>query len=279
MGISVLWIYNNHTINSNDAELFHKFSTVILIFKTMNLLAMFSIAVSCPITSRMTGEFLELFEKQTRSLYETSFFAYLLLLSKGWVLAVNTMDKKEFNYLIIVIIFIYILDSAVNIIGIGLIYLVYLLYLVEVVHLTFFSITSFRLLKTQLELIQETGMDLLLPVARSKQRQFFLFLGVTYSYFLCELFVHAGFSEIGNLEFGKQSMAYLCHEMIEIGCIGLIFYMYRARKLGRFFSVELQGSPGFQRVIPFYEARSECLDGIMLAIKMPRGDLKLGKLA
>lgn len=239
---------------------------------------MFSFAMSCPIKSRMTGEFLELFEKQTRSLYETSFFAYILLLSKGWVLVVNSMDKKEFNYLIIVIIFIYILDSAVNIIGMGLIYLVYLLYAVVVVHVSSFSVHSFRQIKNQINLIQETGMDLLLPVSRAKQRQFYLFLGICYSYFVCELLVHLTFSHIGPLEFFKQSFAYFCHEVMEVGTIGLIFYLYRARKLGRFFSVELQGSPGFQRIIPFYEAKKECVDGIMLAITLPRGDLKLGKL-
>jgi hypothetical protein len=278
VGITGLWIYNNHTTNSADAELFHKFSTVILVFKTLNLLAMFSASVFCPIRNMMTWEFLELFEKQTRSLYETSFFAYLLLLSKGWVLVVNTMDKKEFNYLIIVIIFIYILDSAVNIIGLGIIYLVYLLYLVVIVHVASFSITSLKLIKAQILLIQETGIDSLLPVSKEKRRQFLIFLVVSFSYFISEFCVHWIFNEVKELDFKKQRLSYLSHEIIELIPIATIFYLYRARKLGRFYSVELQSSPGFQRILPFYEAKKDCSSGILLAVTLPKGTLKLGKL-
>ena len=278
IAITGLWVYNNYTLNSANSDLFHKFSTIVLIFKTLNLLAMFSSSVSCPIRSMMTREFLILFEKQTRSLYETSFFAYLLLLSKGWVLVVNSMNKKEFNYLIIVIIFIYILDSAVNIIGVQIIYFVYLLYLVVIVHVASFSVSGLKLLRDQIALIREAGMDLMLPVSKSKRNQFVMFLFFSFNYFLCEFFSHYFFRDVGELDFDKQSFSYFCHEIIELVPIAVIFFLYRARKPARYYSIELQSTFGFQRILPFYEAKTDCADGIMLAVNLPRGTLKLGKL-
>lgn len=239
---------------------------------------MFSASVSCPVQSLMTREFLELFEKQTRSLYETSFYAYLLILSKGWVLVVNTMNKKEFNYLIIVIIFIYILDSAVNIIGVQIIYFAYLLYVIVIVHMALFSVSGFKILKTQIALIRETGMDLLIPVARSKKIQFIKFLILSIGYFLGEFLVHFYFRDVGELDFEMQRFSCFFNEIIELLSISAIFYLYRARKLGRYYSVELQNSPGVQRILPFYEAKKDCAEGPILTVSLPRGTLKLGKL-
>ena len=239
---------------------------------------MFSASVSCPVQSLMTREFLELFEKQTRSLYETSFFALLLILSKGWVLVVSSMNKREFNYLIIVIIFIYILDSAVNIIGLEIIYFAYLLYLIVTVHMALFSVSGFKILKTQIALISETGMDLLLPIAKSKKTQLIKFLIISTGYFLCELLAQFYFRDVGELEFDQQRLSCFFNEIIELLSISAIFYLYRARRLGRYYSIELQSSPGFQRILPFYEAKKDCADGIILAVSLPRGTLKLGKL-
>jgi hypothetical protein len=272
-----VWVYNNYRRNYMNADLFHKFSTSILIFKLLNITASFIKGLNCPIEERMTAEFLDLFFKQTRSLYETSFFAYLLLVSKGWILVLNAMDRKEFNYLVIIIILIYIFDSAVNIISLGMQEITLLLYLIVISHILLFGARTIKAIKTQASVIEETGMDLLIPVTRMKRRIFFIFLTIALGYFIGELAVHYTFDMKEPFDFSSYSWFCFFHEVLEILTISAIFYLYRARDMGRFFTVEFDGRPGFRRILPFYEAKNECDEGVMLAVILPRNKIMIAK--
>ena len=272
-----VWLYNNYRLNSMNADLFHKFSTSILIFKLLNITASLIIRLNCPIEERMTVEFLDLFFKQTRSLYETSFFAYLLLVSKGWILVLNTMDRKEFNYFVIIVILIYIFDSAVNIISLGMQEITLILYVIVISHIILFGVRTIKAIRTQASVIEETGMDLLVPVTRMKRRIFYMFLAIALGYFLGELAVHYTFDKSGPLDFSSYYWFCFFHEILEILTISGIFYLYRARDMGRFFTVEFDGRPGFRRILPFYEAKKECDEGVMLAVILPRNKVMIAK--
>ncbi|OMJ73094.1 hypothetical protein SteCoe_28296 [Stentor coeruleus] len=278
----ILWVYNNSHINSAHAELFHKFSTAILIFKALNLTAHMLIYTFCPFEKIVTEEILELFKKQTRSLYETAFFAYLLLLSKGWLLVMNTMDRKEFNYLIIVVIIIYIFDSALNIIGYGIGSATMVMYLLVITHYIGFAMQTIKSLNSQLQVMRETGMDLLIPVTKNKRFLFMILCSLTCGYFIEEYLVYINFEGMDDpyskLDYQTISMSCFFHEIIEMVSIGGIFYLYRARNMGRFFSVEFDSRPSFRRVLPFYESNDECEDGVMVVVCLPRNKYVVGKI-
>ena len=278
---TTLWVYNNHQANHSHAELFHKFCTVLLVFKLLNVVANLAEYLHCP-PARMTLEVLELFQKQTRSLYETSFFAYLLLLSKGWFLIMNTMGRKEFNYLVILVIFIYIFDSAVNIIGLRLKSVSFFMYCVVVFHVLVFGINTLKLLHTQMEVIRETGMDLLLPVTVKKKNIFVVFLAIMMGYFVGEYLMHFYlFSAVERLDKPSNEKLVLesgVHEFVEAATIFGIFYLYRARDMGRFFTVDFESRPSFMRILPFYESKRECEDGLFMTVILPRKKIMLGKL-
>ena len=138
----------------------------------------------------MTYEVLELFKKQTRSLYETAFFAYLLILSKGWSLVLSTMGRKEFNYLVILIILVYIFDSASNIIGSDMKQVTFVLYLAVLLHALVYGVNTIKILYTQMEVIRDTGMFLLLPVVLKKKTLFICFLALMMTYFAGEFMIH-----------------------------------------------------------------------------------------
>lgn len=278
----ILWVFNNSHVNSAHAELFHKISTAILIFKALNLTAHMLIYTFCPFEKIVTEEILELFKKQTRSLYETAFFAYLLLLSKGWLLIMNTMNRKEFNYLIIVVIIIYIFDSALNIIGYGISSATMVMHLLVISHCIGFAMQTIKTLNSQLQVMRETGMDLLIPVTKSKKSLFMILCILTYGYFIEEYLVYINFEGMDDpyskLEYQTISMPCLFHEIIEMVSIGGIFYLYRARNMGRFFSVEFDSRPSFRRVLPFYESNGGCEDGIMAVVCLPRNKFVVGKI-
>ena len=278
---TMLWVYNNHQVNYSHAELFHKFCTVVLVFKLLNVVGTLVEFLHCP-PSRMTLEMLELFQKQTRSLYETSFFAYLLLLSKGWHLIMSTMGRKEFNYLVILIIFIYIFDSAVNIIGIKLKTVSFLMYCVVVLHILAFGMRTIKLLHTQMEVIRETGMELLLPVTVKKRNIFMIFLALMIGYFIGEYLMHFYlFHEVEKLDktpYEKFILGNGVHELVEALTIFGIFYLYRARDMGRFFTIDFDSRPSFMRILPFYESNRECEDGLFMTVILPRQKIMLGKL-
>ncbi|OMJ84121.1 hypothetical protein SteCoe_14812 [Stentor coeruleus] len=282
-GVGVfLWIHNNSRTNSAYAELFHKFSTTILIFKVLNLFANLMKLSFCHVDIDVTQEFLDLLNKQTRSLYETAFFAYIILLSKGWSLIMNTMDRKEFNYLIIVIIIIYIFDSAVNIIGERIVFGIWFLYLIVVVHCFGFALQTFKVLNNQLQAVRDTGMDLLIPITKSKRLLFVAFCGFMCGYFAEEYFVHEVFGWKYNpyvkLDYEIVTLFHLFHEMLEMVTIGGIFYLYRARNMGRFFTMEFDSRESFRRVLPFYESKETCQEGVVMAVCLPRNKIIIGKI-
>jgi hypothetical protein len=282
-GVGVfLWIHNNSRTNSAYAELFHKFSTTILIFKVLNLFANLMKLGFCHIDTDVTQEFLDLLNKQTRSLYETAFFAYIILLSKGWSLVMNIMDRKEFNYLIIVIIIIYIFDSAVNIIGERIVFGVWFLYMIVVVHCFCFAFQTFKILNNQLRVVRDTGMDLLVPITKSKRLLFIAFCGFLCGYFAEEYLVHKVFKlqydPYVKLDYETLTMFYLFHEMLEMVTIGGVFYLYRARNMGRFFTMEFDSRESFRRVLPFYESKETCQEGIIMTICLPRNKIIIGKI-
>jgi hypothetical protein len=273
-----LWVYNNYYRSSHHTELFHKFSTSILVFKLLNIAATSILLAKCPVEDRMTGEFLELFAKQTRSLYETAFFAYLLLLSKGWLLVINSMERKEFNYLVIVVILVYIFDSAVIIISLGMREVTVILYLIVISHVLSFACKTLQAIHTQAQVLHETGMDILLPVIRVKRAQFFKFLTVAITYFISELAIHYALDDGLGVDFAVYPWFCLSHEIMEIATITAIFYLYRARDLGPFFSFEFDARPGSRMVLPFYEAKETCEgQGTLLAVLLPRNKRMIGK--
>jgi hypothetical protein len=279
-GIIGLWVYNNHKLNYNHAELFHKFSTILLVFKLLNASACLLECLYCPPT-RMTFEVISLFKKQTRSLYETSFFAYLLLLSKGWSLVINSMGRKEFNYLVILVIFVYIFDSASNIIEIGMDPIKILLYMLVIIHSLGYGFYTLKLLSVQIEAIRETGMSILFPVIQKKKKLFTGFLLLLISYFVFEYIIHFFiFNQIISFDTTWQkkiALLTIVHEFVEIWTVGGIFYLYRAREMGRFFSIDFDESPNLRRSMPFYESKKDCEQGPIAVIILPQKRIMLGK--
>ena len=254
---------------------------MLLVFKIFNVAAYLAEYFHCP-PERMTYEVLELFQKQTRSLYETSFFAYLLLLSKGWSLIISTMGRKEFNYLVILIILIYIFDSAANIIGVQMQTVSFVLYCVVVFHALVYGIHTVKMLQTQMEMIQETGMDLLFPVTVKKRTLFITFLALMMGFFMGEYLIHfylvSSVSQIDTVWQDKLALINGAHEVLEFTAIFAIFYLYRARDMGRFFTVDFDSRPSFRRILPFYESRPDCEEGLVISVVLPQNRLMLGKL-
>jgi len=228
----------------------------------------------------MTFEVLELFRKQTRSLYETSFFAFLILLSKGWHLVLNSMGRKEFNYFIVLIILIYIFDSASNIIGSDLNGVALLLYVSIIIHIVVYSSGTIRLLRTQLEVMREAGMEMLFPISNKKKKLFLGFLGLIALYFGGEFFFHFWlYWRVLHLKYSWLTIVALIngsHELLEILVISGIFYIYRARDMGRFFNVDFESRANSRRVLPFYESKKECETGDIIAVHLPRSGILLG---
>ena len=88
--------------------------------------------------------------KQTRTLYETSFFFSLLIISKGWMLIRNHITRKEFKYLIIYMLIVYLLDSIVNIIDLISTYFSLILYFSLAGHCGWYSRSTLKGLEGQL---------------------------------------------------------------------------------------------------------------------------------
>jgi hypothetical protein len=193
----------------------------------------------------------------------------------------NIMGRKEFNYLVILIILIYIFDSAINIIQEGMEYLDIILYLTVLLNLLFFSFNTFKVLRTQMEVIQETGMDLLIPTVIKKKTLLLGFVVLFLGYFVGEFLIHFYLinfiveSEVSIYK--KAALILLIHEIVEICSIGGIFYLYRAREMGAFFNVDFDTTPNF-RVLPFYESKQDCNEGFILTVVLPSNKIMLGKL-
>ena len=73
------------------------------------------LCVNCPPTVYSLTLTL-LIMKQANSLYQTFWFCLLIILSKGWGLVRNQITRKEFKYMTILLLFIYILTSTANIV-------------------------------------------------------------------------------------------------------------------------------------------------------------------
>lgn len=238
--------------------------------------------MSCPFERQVLVEILQLLSSQTRSLYEAAFFAYLLLLSKGFLLTVNAIDQRDSNYLIIIVIIIYILDSALNIFGSGFGVITMLMYMFVICHFVGFSISTFRAFSTQMEIIRETGMDFLYSITLGKKHLFTLFLGFSIGYFIEEFLIHNTF-DISYKAYSKmdyQALNWFCflHEIIEIVSVGAIFYLYRARNLGRFATIEIDRVSNLGHALPFYESNSQCEEGLFAIVSLPGKKVLLGKL-
>ncbi|CAG9322522.1 unnamed protein product [Blepharisma stoltei] len=284
LGIISMWCYNNHYANADHAQLFHKSSSVVILFKVLTTVAWFFETRNCPPTL-LGNEVIGLLKKQTRSLYETSFFFLLILLSKGWSVSRNSISRKEMNYQLMYLVLIYIMDSAANIIGPVMNTIALMMYLSLFIHISLYCCSTIKSLFIQAEVINEARVLHLLPIVAKKKRIFYSFTVLCFFYFFGEFSIHILLSDsILDIDITwqmKYAMWNLAHEFMEVFIIGGILYLYRARNMGRFFSLDLLDSEEVQqlRIIPFYEANTEKSSeetGLIIFLQ-PESTLLVGK--
>ena len=230
----------------------------------------------------MNYDILELFQKQTKSLYETIFFAYLLILSKGLSLVLTDIEKKEFNYLGVLIILIYILDCTSNIIGREMIKATFLLYFTVLLHALCYGINTINILYNQVELIRENQIDSLIHVVLRKKNLFLWFFTIMMLYFIGEFFLYFYIEptilRLGLSHFTSLELISLLHETMELITISIFFYLYRARDLERFFTLNFESRINFRKFLPFYESNRSCNEGDIISVFLPHNKIMLGKL-
>ena len=284
LGFLGWWFYNNHYKNAEHAEHFHKLSTLVLVFKFLNILASLSEVKNCPPTT-VSSELLGLMRKQCRTLYETSFFSLILLLSKGWLVSRNNMSRNEFNYIVLVLIGVYIMDSATNIIGSPVAFMTFFMYAGLMFHGATYCYSTWKGIQAHIDLVQQTGINHLSAVCEYKKVMFSRFMLLFFGYFLAEALIHFVvenlFVDLDAYMQTKIAIWYSFHEAMELAILMSIFFLYRARYLGRYFSLlvfEME-QPVSRSIIPFYQtAKKSVSSECIIATALPDNSIKLAKL-
>jgi hypothetical protein len=121
-----------------------------------------------------------------------------------------------------------------------------------------------------------------LSITLGKKRLFLIFFGFTIVYFIEEFLIHnvidISYSSYSKMDYHAFNWFCFLHEIIEIVTVGSIFYLYRARNLGRFATIEIDRISSLGLVLPFYESNSQCEEGLFATISMPGKKILLGKL-
>lgn len=198
-------------------------------------------------------------QNQCRTLYETSFFSLLLILSKGMMLTRMEFTRMEFNYLSLVLILIYILDSTTNLLGPAVNPVALSMYCAVLSHCIYFCKRTYAILRNRLQISGEVGANPLVLVHKLKLVMFLKYISLMLGYFGSEALIHMGVQDFtggADIDWQKRSAINLgIHEAVEFLIISCIFYLFRARDRDRFFDlgIEIEDEEVI-RIIPFYSA-------------------------
>lgn len=262
-GFFTLWVLNNHWWNGWNSNIFHKLITIVILFKFLNMFSATCLWRSCPYESEfyieINYQLLKLMQNQCRTLYETAFFSLLLILSKGMMLTRMEFTRMEFNYLALVLILVYILDSATNLLGASVNYVALAMYCAVLVHCIYFSRRTVVTLRNRLLVSGEVGVNTLVIVHKLKLVMFLKYISLMLSYFGSEALIHMGIQDFtagAKIDWQQRSAINLgIHEAVEFLLISCIFYLYRAKDRDRFFDLDiLEDDTEEMRLIPFYRA-------------------------
>ncbi|CAG9310957.1 unnamed protein product [Blepharisma stoltei] len=275
-----LWLYNSYVRNLNFADMNHKYASLILAFKTIELLSSLFFWSSCPY-NQIISQLFSLLKDQCRALYETSLFAYIMALSKGWHLSISAPNRNEFSYIIMLTVVIYVFDCALNLIESSMSVFILSLFLVIFSHSFYFSFKTLKVLKNQYAIVRESGDYRLFRVVSQKIKLFRAFVGILSWYVIGELIFHGmiWFYEIDEIndEDRNTELWIGIHESLEIITFTFILYLLRARSMGPYFSLTINPE-SHSKMIPFYEAsRMAPTERSIVAIQLP-SEIVLGKL-
>lgn len=244
------------------SKLSHKFATVLLVFKTLNTLSNLLLVNNCPPTPAVY-QFLLLLIQQTRSLYETSLFLHLLILSKGWVIARENITTKELKYLVVYTILLYIMDSSVNISRTTALSTVsYIMYLSLLANYCYFCARTIQGIYIQIQISSQIRLPEMSRAFQGKKRIFFTFIALLVSYFACKAFSHfvlipivISINQPNAIQFGIFEFF---NEAFEFVIIVSIYFLYRPRYLGRYFSMNLYDFESTSQpvIAPFYDTQA-----------------------
>lgn len=235
-----VWVCNNSYWNVRHVSLMQKVLTLILVFKTLGVYASFSLYMSCPF-DRVSYGLLQLVQNQFRTLYETSYLCLLLVLSKGLFLIRSEFTRAEFNHISILASIIYVTVSAYNIMGDQISVMVFCMYLTLWVHCTYFSYLAYRIILERIRLAESTQVADMSRAWFIKRRMFCMFCAATQVYFAGELVIHMGISDwsfgLVHSTYDVNAINVGVHEALEVLVLGAIFFVYRAKPQGRFFTL------------------------------------------
>lgn len=264
------------------STLFHNSITVLLVVKTLNTLCSFLLFNNCPPTP-VTYQFLSLLRQQTRSLYETSYFLLLLLLSKGWIVTREDLTMKEFKYFIAYTIFLYILDSSVNIPRTTVFSILSsIMYLSLLFHCCYFCVRTLQGIYIQIRVSSQIRLPDMTIAFQAKKRMFSIFIVQLVSYFTCECLCHfvlivSSLSQPTTIKYGIIDSS---HEAFELIIITSMCFLYRPRCLGRYFSMNIYNfeSSCQPAILPFYNTQAPFgRESSLLLLRTPSSHFLIGE--
>ena len=260
----VFWMVNTLATNQQHTKPLQRIMGFVLFFKFLHNMFLGSLTSSCPDSGAYP--YWGLATTSTYTLYNTFIYTTLILISKGFGITRDILERGEVTVVAMTMGAVYLGFSAYMIQQLQLSPLLIIILGVLFYLCQKFCSSNIRALKLRYNFLVSTNVRAMLPPIREKLRMMKVFQACIYFYYIEQLFTLI-FLEIGAELVANPGKPYwlgitVWGDSAEFLTLFLIYWTFRSRDHGQYFNLsEVVDDQPVLNYVPFYKSQPKLSSG------------------
>jgi len=252
------WIVNTWIINKRHTKPLHKLICFVLVFRSLYDIFLSCFLITC--SDSPAGAYWALATTTSYTLYNTFVFTTFVLISKGFCVTRDMLDRSEVTVVAMTMGAVYLGFSAFMIeptqLGLLLVIMLFALFYLTIK----FTLSNIKALQTHLMNLMNSNIQAMLPPVWKKLKMLRWFFYLAQFFYIQKLFILLVLGLIipliVSVHWEYRFTTNVLDETWEIIVLFWIFIVFRSKNQGQFFNIHVMGmNSQITPIAPFLQAR------------------------